>query len=66
MLWVVHLVDEICDIIVAIDIASFAVLMSRFFDFVLDHSFVGLEMPVAVFIAAFDLARHPVCHSELD
>jgi hypothetical protein len=60
MLWVVHLVDEICHIIFAIDVASFAVLMRRFFDFVLDHSFVGLEMPVAVFIAAFDLARHPL------
>lgn len=59
MLRVVHLMDEICHIIVAIDIASFAVLMSRFFDFVLDHSVVGLEMLVAVFIAAFDLARHP-------
>lgn len=66
MLWVVHLVDEICHIIFAIDIAPFAVLMSRFFDFVLDHSVVGLEMPVAVFIATFDLARHPPCHSELD
>jgi hypothetical protein len=51
--------DEICHIIFAVHIASFAVVVGSFFDFVLDHRFVGLEMLVAVLVAAFDLARHP-------
>jgi hypothetical protein len=58
MLRVVHLVNEICYVVFAIDIASFAVLMSGFFDFVLDHRLVGLEMFVAVVIATLDLACH--------
>ena len=62
---IVHLMDEICHIIFAVHIASFAVVVGSFFDFVLDHRFVGLEMLVAVLVAAFDLARHPVCRSAL-
>jgi hypothetical protein len=58
MLGVIHLVDEERYVIFAVDIASFAVLMSGFFDLVLDHGFIGLEMSVAVFVAALDLARH--------
>jgi hypothetical protein len=58
MLGVIHLVDEERYVIFAIDIASFAVLMSGFFDLVLDHGFIGLEMLVAVFVATLD----PACH----
>jgi hypothetical protein len=62
MLGVVHLVYEICHVVFAIDIASFAVFMSGLFDLVLNHRFMGLEMSVAVFIAAFDLAGHFISH----
>jgi hypothetical protein len=58
VLGVIHLVDEECHVVFAVDIASFAVLMSGFFDLVLDHGFMGLEMSVAIFVAALDLARH--------
>ena len=58
MLGVIHLVDEKCHVIFAVDIASFAVFMSGFFDLVLDHGFVGLEMFVTVFVATLDPARH--------
>ena len=58
MLGVIHLVDEERHVVFAVDIASFAVLMSGFFDLMLDHGFIGLEMSVAVFVAALDLARH--------
>jgi hypothetical protein len=58
VLGVIHLVDEKCHVIFAVDIASFAVLMSGFFDLVLDHGFIGLEMLVAVFVATLDPARH--------
>jgi hypothetical protein len=58
MLRVIHLVDEERHVIFAIDIASFAVLMSGFFDLVLDHGFVRLEIFVAVIIATLDPARH--------
>jgi hypothetical protein len=58
MLRVVHLVNEICYVVFAINIASFAVFMSRVFDFVLDHRLVGLEMFVAVVIATLNLACH--------
>ena len=58
MLRVVHLVDEISHVIFAVDIASLAVLMRWFFDLVLNHRFMGLEISVAVFVAAFNLARH--------
>ena len=58
MLGVIHLVDEKRHIIFAVDIASFAVLMNGFFDLVLDHGFIGLEMFVAVFVATLDPARH--------
>lgn len=58
MLGVIHLVDEERHVIFAIDIASFAVLMSGFLDLVLDHGFIGLKMLVAVFVATLDPARH--------
>ena len=58
MLGVTHLVDEKCHVIFAVNVASFAVLMSGFFDLVLDHGFIGLEMFVAVFVATLDPARH--------
>lgn len=55
---VVHLVDEIHDVIFAVNVASFAVLVARVFDFMLNHCFLGLEASVAVFVAALDVARH--------
>ena len=58
MLGVIHLVDEERHVVFTVDITSFAVLMSGFFDLVLDHSFIGLEMSVAIFVAALDFARH--------
>lgn len=58
MLGVIHLVDEERHVVFAVDIASSAVLMSGFFDLVLDHGFIGLEMSVAVFVAALDPTRH--------
>jgi hypothetical protein len=59
MLWVVHLVNEERHVIFAVNIAPFAVLMSGFFDLVLDHGFIRLEMFVAVVVATLDPARHP-------
>jgi hypothetical protein len=58
MLGVIHLMDEERHVVFAVDIAPFAVLMGGFFDLVLDHGFTGLEISVAVFVAALDLARH--------
>ena len=58
MLGVVHLVDEISHVIFAVDITSFAIFVSRFFDLVLNHRFMGREVSGAVFVAALDLARH--------
>ena len=58
MFRVVHLVDEVLHVIFAVDIASFAVFMSRLFDLVLYHKFLRLESPIAVFVAALDLACH--------
>ena len=58
MLGVIHLVDEERHIIFAVDVASFAVLMSGFFDLVLDHGFIGLEVFVAIIVATLDPARH--------
>lgn len=58
MLGVIHLVDEERHVVFAVDIASFAVLMSGFFDLMLDHGFIRLEMSVAIFVAALDF----VCH----
>lgn len=52
------LMDQEFCIVLAIDIAAFAIKVIGILHFVLPHSFVSLEVLEAFFVGAFDFAAH--------
>jgi hypothetical protein len=52
------LMNQVFGIILAVDITALTVEVLGIFGLVLPHGILSLEMPIAVFVGAFDLATH--------
>lgn len=55
MLWALDLVNEVVDVISAVDITFLAVRVIGIFGLVPNHSLVVVEVLIAVIVCAFDL-----------